>query len=78
LRNEMLNYKNYRIKIGDNEVAQRVILMKDNNQVEKGNVKEELRTIAKELDIAITNPNLKNPILTTHMLGKKIYNRLKP
>ena len=72
----MLNYKNYRIKIGDNEVAQRVILMKDNNQVEKGNVRGELRIIAKELGVAISNPNRKVPTLITQELGRNIYDKL--
>lgn len=72
----MLNYKNYGIKIGDNEVAQRVILMKDNNQVEKGYAKGELRLIAKELGVEISNSNRQVPTLTTHELGKNIYDKL--
>jgi len=77
MRNKILGYKNYKIKIGDNEVSQRVILMKKNNKIEKGKVKKHLRLIAKELGISIINPKLKNPILTTHRLGKEIYDRLK-
>jgi hypothetical protein len=43
MRSKNLNYKDYWIKIGDNEVLQRVILKKGNNQIENGNVKKHLR-----------------------------------
>ena len=77
MRSKILDYKDYKIKIGDNEVAQRVILLTEMTLIKRGGVKGHLRTIAKEINISIVNKNRKNPILTTQELGKKIYDKLK-